>query len=148
MKKILITAIAAVVCFCSCMKSVEDYIYTIGISGVNGSTIITNEDPEGAALIKEFKGAVDAFKSKNSGNWQWVETINDGHISKADAAARKTYDKYNAEFKTIIDTYQAKFNALPDKGSLFETSYDFILYRSMNGNETLASTKYEINYGK
>ncbi|MCQ2142089.1 MAG: hypothetical protein MJY83_07070 [Bacteroidales bacterium] len=148
MKKILITALAAVFCFCSCMTSVEDYIYTIGIGGETGSTVITKEDPEGTALVKELHEAVDAFKSKNSGNWTWVETIYDGRISKADAAAQKMYDKYNAEFKSIIDTYQSKFNALPDKGSLFEASYDFKLYRTMSGTETLASTIYKISYGK
>lgn len=148
MKKILITAIAAVVCFCSCMTSVEDYIYNIGFTGESGSTVITKEDSEGYALVKDFEQAIDTFRSQNKSNWQWIETIYDGHTSKADASARKIYDKYNADLKSIIDAYQAKFNALPDKGSLFEASYDFELYRTMNGKESLYSTKYKVSYGK
>lgn len=148
MKKILIFAIAAIFCFCSCIERVEDYIYSIAIASETSSSITTNHDPEGNALIKEFMDAVDAFKSKNSGNWQWVETINGGNTSKADAAAKKTYDKYNAELKSIIDTYQAKFDALTGNGSLYEGSREIILYRTMSGNEILASTKYNISYGK
>lgn len=148
MKKILILTIAAVLCLCSCMERVEDYIYTIGFDGMAGTSIVSSNDPEGMALINEFKNAVDAYKSKNVGNWQWVETIYGGNTSKADAAAKKTYDKYNADIKSLFDTYQAKFNALPDKGSVYEASYDFTLYRTMGGNETLASTKYSISFGK
>ena len=147
MKKILIAAIAAVFCFCSCMERVEDYIYTLGFDGLAGTSIVSSNDPEGKALINEFKDAVDAYKSKNVGNWQWVETINGGNTSKADAAAKKTYDKYSAEIKSMFDTYQAKFDALPDKGSVYEVSYDFTLYRTMGGNETLATTKYSISFG-
>lgn len=149
MKKILVLAIAAVSCFCSClMESHEDYIYTIEL-GFNGrNEIITSADPEGKALVNEFEEAVASFKSSNKKDWMWVETIDNGRSSKADAAAKKKFDSYKADVQSLFNKYQAKFDALPDNGSLYETSYTFMLYRSIGGDKTLDSVDYNISYGK
>lgn len=146
MKKILIAAIAAVCCFCSClMESQEDAIYELSVRFEN-STVSSKIDPDCNALIKEFTNAVGALNTNNKINWMWVETIYDGHFSKADKEAMKKYEQYVPEVKALFDTYQAKFNALPDNGSSYKANYTFVLNRSLNGDKDIATTDLEINY--
>lgn len=144
MKKILFVALAAVFCFCSCMTSEEDAIYTIALSYETSSQNL--HDADCVAMIEEFKSAINTIQSKNAHNWVWVETIFDKRFKKADAAAQKKYEMYTAEVKALFDTYQAKFDALPDKGSAYTANYDYRLYRSLNGDKELASTKFSVSY--
>lgn len=147
MKKILIAAVAALFCFTSCMESVEDYIYTLVLEYDGSNEIISSADPQGKELIKEFQDAIAAYRDKNTSSWRWVETIYDGQTSNADAAARTKYDKYNAEVKSLMDMYQAKFDELPDNGSLYEANYTFKLLRFLGSDEVISSAKYNISYG-
>lgn len=147
MKKILIAVIAAF-CLCSCMMdSQEDAIYTIALS-YEKSSDATAKDPDCKALVKEFQNAISTMKENNHSNWEWIETIYDGHFSKSDKEAQKKYDKYLPEVKALFDTYQAKFNALPVTEASYSAEYNFMLYRSLNGDKDLASTKFSISYNK
>ena len=93
MKKILIAAIAAVCCFCSClMESQEDAIYELSVRFEN-STVSSKIDPDCNALIKEFTNAVGALNTNNKINWipesigkgrfgDWLENVQDWGISR------------------------------------------------------------------